>query len=164
MPEQTNEDVVSGFIGLTVVLARRNETTPVRLKPAPARAIVTAAATRMNAGISSNGATKKIPHMAPAISTATAGGGILSSSACMGEGVRLWLFVFVALSYRETEAGQKKAISKKQSRTPIYLLGKRGRGKAERSEQQGPDDADRPKFFPPDGFTVHGSSSSITWR
>jgi hypothetical protein len=35
------------------------------------------------------------------------------------EGVRLWLFVFVALPYRETEARQKKAISKKQSLTPI---------------------------------------------
>src|SRR5665647_2299680 len=83
MPEQTNEDVVSGFIGLTVVLARRNEMTPARLKPPPARAIASAAATRMNMGASSNGATKEIPHMAPAISTATAGGGILSSSACM---------------------------------------------------------------------------------
>src|SRR5260370_9915505 len=82
MPEQTNEDVVSGFIGLTVVLARRNEITPARLKLPPTRAIVTVAATRMNAGTSSNGATMEIPHMAPAISTATAGGGILSSSAC----------------------------------------------------------------------------------
>src|SRR3989304_4128999 len=53
MPEQTNEDVVSGFIGLTVVLARRNEMTPARLKLPPARAIVTAAATRMYAVSSS---------------------------------------------------------------------------------------------------------------
>src|SRR3989344_62848 len=83
MPEQTNEDVVSGFIGFTVVLARRNEMTPARLKPPPAKAIASAAATQVIAGTSSNGATKEIPHMAPAISIATAGGGILSSSACM---------------------------------------------------------------------------------
>jgi hypothetical protein len=80
MPEQTNEDVVSGFSGLTVVLARRNEMTPAMLKPKPARATITAVATRMNAGNSSNGRTKEIPHMAPAINTVTAGGGIFSSS------------------------------------------------------------------------------------
>ena len=39
MPEQTNADVVSGFIGLTVVFARRNAMIP-------ARAMVTAATTR----------------------------------------------------------------------------------------------------------------------
>lgn len=83
MPEHTNEDAVSGFIGLTVVLARRNEMTPARMKPPPARAIIAAAATRMDAGASSTGATKEIPHKAPAISAVTAGGGILSSSACM---------------------------------------------------------------------------------
>lgn len=83
MPEQTNEDVVSGFIGLTVVLARRNEMIPARLKPPPIRAIVAAAAARMNADTSSNGAIKELPHIAPASSTATAGGGILSSSASM---------------------------------------------------------------------------------
>jgi hypothetical protein len=37
----------------------------------------------MNAGAAINGASAAIPHMAPAISTATAGGGILSSSARM---------------------------------------------------------------------------------
>ncbi len=37
----------------------------------------------------------------------------------LSEGVRLWLFAFVSLPYRATEARQKKAISKKQSLTPI---------------------------------------------
>ena len=83
MPEHTNKDVVSGFIGLTVVLACRNEMMPARLKPPPASAIATAAATRMRVGTASNGATNEPPHMAPAISTVTAGGGILSSSACI---------------------------------------------------------------------------------
>lgn len=82
MPEQTKEDVASGFIEFTVVPARRIEIAPARLNPPPARAIVAAATTRIGAGISSNGATKEIPHMEVAISTATTGGGTLSSSAC----------------------------------------------------------------------------------
>ena len=83
MPEQTNDVVVSGFIGLTVVLARRNEMIPARPKTTPGRAIVADAATRTSGGTSNNGATREIPHIALAISTAIAGGGILSSSACM---------------------------------------------------------------------------------
>ncbi len=36
MPESTSEDVVSGFIGLTVVFARRNDTIPAMLTATPA--------------------------------------------------------------------------------------------------------------------------------
>ena len=83
MPEQTNEVVVSGFIGLMVVLATRNEIIPAMLNTPPTSAIITVATTRMNAGAAINGASAAIPHMAPATSAATAGGGILSSSARM---------------------------------------------------------------------------------
>ena len=85
MPEQTNEVVVSGFIGLTVVLASRNETMPAMANTPPTSAMIAAAMTRMNSGAAINGASAAIPHMAPAISAATAGGGILSSSARMRE-------------------------------------------------------------------------------
>ena len=54
--------------------------TPATLKPPPARMNIIAVETRVNRGTSSKGAIKEIPHMAAAIKTATAGGGILSSS------------------------------------------------------------------------------------
>src|SRR4026209_536607 len=77
-PEQTKEDAVSGFIGLTVVFARRNVTMPARLKATPASAIEAAATVRMKVGTSSDGVVRAIPHMMPAIRTATTGGGTLS--------------------------------------------------------------------------------------
>ena len=80
MPELTSDVAVSGFIGLTVVFARRNEMTPAKLKPPPARENIIAAEMRVNRGISSKGAIKEIPHMVAATNAATAGGGILSSS------------------------------------------------------------------------------------
>ena len=88
MPEQTKEVVVSGFLGLIVVLATRNEIIPAMLKTPPARAISTAATARTSADASINGVSAEIPHMATAISAATAGGGIFSSSACMQMMVR----------------------------------------------------------------------------
>ena len=97
MPEQTNDVVVSGFIGLMVVRASRNEIIPAMLNTPPTSAIITDATTRMNAGAAINGASAAIPHMAPAISAVTAGGGILSSSAKKGSGLEISVFILPLL-------------------------------------------------------------------
>ena len=83
MPAVTSEDVFPGFSGLTVVFARRNETTPATLMQPPATAIVAAMTWRATVGIPIDTPIVVTPHMAAAISSAMTGGGTLSSSAFM---------------------------------------------------------------------------------
>jgi len=79
-PEETNDDAASGVVGLIVVLERRNATTPDMLKAPPIAAIARATPMRASAGVPQDGVDRETPHMTIATSTATAGGGIFSSS------------------------------------------------------------------------------------
>lgn len=79
-PEDTSDDAASGVLGLIVVFARRNVVKPDTLKLTPLAAITRAMAPRARAGISQEAVIREIPHMRKATITATAGGGILSSS------------------------------------------------------------------------------------
>src|ERR1017187_8496286 len=82
-PALTKDDAASGFIGLTVVFARRKATTPEALKAAPTTAKPTPRAMRASGIASSEVVTRERHHIAAATSSATSGGGILSSSARM---------------------------------------------------------------------------------
>jgi hypothetical protein len=70
-------------MGLMVVLARKNEMIPARSKKTPTTASAVAEAKRIDDGSSNDGAINETPHMAPAMISATTGGGIKSSSAAM---------------------------------------------------------------------------------
>jgi hypothetical protein len=83
MPELTRDEAASGLVGLTVVRARRKETTPATLKTTPTRANAAQAARRTAAGMYSGGVTNEIPHIASATTAATAGGGTINSSDLM---------------------------------------------------------------------------------
>src|SRR6267142_6486953 len=88
MPELTNEDVNCGFVGLSVVFARRNEMTPAAENPMLTNATASANNRRMPVGTWSEGVSRESSHMAAATSTAIAGGGILSSSEFIGSIMR----------------------------------------------------------------------------
>src|SRR6266478_5740252 len=79
-PEETSDEAASGVVGLIVVLARRNAMTPDTLKATPIAAIARATPMRARAGISQDGVARETPHITMAANTATAGGGIFSSS------------------------------------------------------------------------------------
>jgi hypothetical protein len=83
MPELTSDDVVSGFMGLTVVRALRNARTPAALKPIPTSKSAAAAPRRGALGTWSKGASLDVTHITTAIPDATAGGGTLTSSEFM---------------------------------------------------------------------------------
>ena len=84
----TSADVFSGFMGLTVVFARRNEMVLKRSMLAPIRAIVPATTMRMGSRNPSDGPANETVHIAPAMTSRAAGGGILSSTACMSRKMR----------------------------------------------------------------------------
>src|SRR6185437_7251786 len=84
MPELTREDANCGFVGSSVVLARRKEMTPPTEKPMATIATASAKKSRMPLGIWTEGVTRESAHMAAATSTAIAGGGTLSSSEFIG--------------------------------------------------------------------------------
>ena len=88
MPELTNEDVNCGFVGLSVVFARRNEMTPAAENPMLTNATASANNRRMPVGTWSEGVSRESSHMAAATSTAIAGGGTLSSSDFIGSIMR----------------------------------------------------------------------------
>ena len=75
--------MVSGFSGFTVVFACRNAMTPERATPTPAKAIAIAVVIRIELSSSIDGVAFEIAHIKTATSSATMGGGILSSSACI---------------------------------------------------------------------------------
>ena len=83
MPELTRDDAVPGFMGLLVVLARRNATMPATLKATPTTATAAQAASRKTEGTCNEGVTDAMPHMAAATTTATRGGGTKASSDLM---------------------------------------------------------------------------------
>src|SRR5574338_1650225 len=89
MPDTTNEDALSGFMGLTVVLARLKETMPIPMIIAPT--IATRIATDCRPGnITVNaGAARLASHMSPPIRNPTASGGIFNSRA------RIYNFLFL---------------------------------------------------------------------
>src|SRR5690242_2039194 len=80
MPELTSEDADSGLVGLIVVRARRNETTPATLKNRPTIRRAEQTISRSVGSIGRNGATKDMAHIPNARTAPTMGGGILSSS------------------------------------------------------------------------------------
>src|SRR5487761_711135 len=82
-PESTIADVAWGFIGLMVVFARRNAMRPDTSKAAPTTANKIARGTRTIAGAASAPECPGMLHIASAASSATSGGGILSSRARM---------------------------------------------------------------------------------
>src|SRR6478672_3277768 len=82
-PDVTNEDAFSGLMGLTVVLARRNDATPMMLVATPARTKIPASARcigNMNANV---GAARAMSHMRTATKSATMGGGIFNLRTCI---------------------------------------------------------------------------------
>src|SRR6185312_1009769 len=83
MPDVTSEDVFSGRIGLILVFARLNDISAARAMPPPTMAMAMAVTTRTRNGNSMDGAVREANHIAVAISNATTGGGIFSSSVCM---------------------------------------------------------------------------------
>jgi hypothetical protein len=85
MPAVTREEVFCGFSGLTVVFARRNAAMPARLKQPPAKAIDAVTTWRTTLGSSMDAPILELPHIAAATSSATSGGGTLSSNEFMCE-------------------------------------------------------------------------------
>ena len=88
MPPLTKEEVELGFIGLTVVLARRNEATAASATSAPAATRTRETDTRAIAGTSKDGTAKDASHMTRAVANASATGGTFNSSALMASGER----------------------------------------------------------------------------
>ena len=85
MPEVTNEEAVSGFKGLTVVAAARNEMPPEMAKPMPSinnTMVVTRVCWSLS--IAAVGVAVEIAQISRAKSKPTMGGGILVSSVFMG--------------------------------------------------------------------------------
>src|SRR5207249_8131446 len=88
MPDTTNEDVDSGFMGLTVVPARLNEVIPNPIMTTPATATVTEKK-RCAGNMSPNaGMAHEASHMSAAMRRPTARGGIFNSSTCMASAPR----------------------------------------------------------------------------
>ena len=85
MPEVTNDEAVSGFKGLTVVAAARNEMPPAMAKLMPSTNN-TMAVTRVcwSLSIAAVGVAVEIAQISRAKSKPTMGGGILVSSVFMG--------------------------------------------------------------------------------
>ena len=85
MPEVTSEEAVSGFKGLTVVAAARNEMPPEMAKPMPSTNN-TMVVTRVcwSLSIVAAGVAAEIAQISRAKSKPTMGGGILVSSVFMG--------------------------------------------------------------------------------
>jgi hypothetical protein len=88
MPEQTKLDEEFGFVGLTVVFARRNDTMPAILMLAPADTKMNAMTIRARKGSARDGVTRDPPHIARAMSSASATGGIFNSSDRMTKIIR----------------------------------------------------------------------------
>src|SRR5438094_908492 len=88
MPDTTNEDAESGFMGLTVVPARLNEAVPNPIMTTPATATVTEKK-RCAGNMSPNaGMAREANHISAAMRRPTAGGGIFNSSTCMASAPR----------------------------------------------------------------------------
>ena len=83
MPEVTSDEACSGFSGLTVVFARRKETTPARQKKAPTRKQAAARLARSGIAAAMPGTLRASTHIASPNKAATSGGGMRFSSACM---------------------------------------------------------------------------------
>ena len=85
IPEVTNDEAVSGFKGLTVVAAARNDMPPAMAKPMPS-INNTMAVTRVcwSLSIAAVGVAVEIAQISRAKSKPTMGGGILVSSVFMG--------------------------------------------------------------------------------
>ena len=83
MPDTTKEDDDSGFMGLTVVLARLNETTPDPLMTTPATATITEK--RMRAGnVNPNvGRAHVTSHISAAMRRPNTRGGTFNSRTCL---------------------------------------------------------------------------------
>src|SRR6188508_480008 len=78
-PVETNAAEVSGFRGLTVVLARRKDTTPPRAIAIPIAPKAAATGRRMSLGNSTIGGRYVTAHMPAANKRPTTGGGTRSS-------------------------------------------------------------------------------------
>jgi hypothetical protein len=78
-PESTIDDVDCGFIGLMVVFARQNATRPKASNAAPTRASAMARGKRTNSRAGNAAELRDTPHIASPTSSATTGGGTLSS-------------------------------------------------------------------------------------
>src|SRR5687768_7367698 len=84
MPLTTRADDESGFIGLTVVLALRNEKIPI---PATAMPMITAPTAQMRRAGKANlnaGAAQAVHHINPPVRSTRARGGTFNSKRCMG--------------------------------------------------------------------------------
>ena len=79
-PEVTKVATLRGFIGLTVVLARRKVTIAIKSIAAPAHARATATDARMSKRTGSGDTRVEASHINTAVTNATSGGGTLSSS------------------------------------------------------------------------------------
>src|SRR6476661_11148683 len=80
MPDTTSEDVVSGFMGLTVVRACLNETIPKPLMMAPKTATLNAKTLREGNSNRKVGMAHEASHMSAATRRMSATGGIFNSS------------------------------------------------------------------------------------
>src|SRR5262249_26382413 len=91
MPEVTNDEADCGFNGLTVVLLRRNAMKPAKSKIAPASASPTVRRIRTKLDSAMATVPRAAAHMARATTSATIGGGTLSSRCCSTVGLSLRL-------------------------------------------------------------------------
>src|SRR5918999_5370910 len=83
MPDNTKDDDDSGFIGLNVVLARLNESTPDMTLIAPAIAKLTASDSRAGNTKSNAGTVHETSHISAADTRTTTTGGTFKSRPCM---------------------------------------------------------------------------------
>src|SRR4051812_11054819 len=82
MPDLTSMEAASGFNGLTVVFATRNEMTPATAVPTPTTEKASAIALRAGTLKPAVGAAREPNHMSAAMKTKTTSGGIFSSREC----------------------------------------------------------------------------------
>src|SRR4051812_15111614 len=78
MPDVTSAEALSGFIGLTVVRARRNAKTPDRAIDSPMANSTPAIKPRAGMATEALGTNRATSHISPANISATIGGGIFS--------------------------------------------------------------------------------------
>jgi hypothetical protein len=78
-------DAASGLSGLTVVFARRNSNSPASAIAKPTLQRMNAMRVRHGKVNANDGADAESSHIVTAKSSATAGGGTLSSKACMND-------------------------------------------------------------------------------
>ena len=85
MPVTTSADEESGFMGLTVVLALRNEKTPIAATTNPIATVAAAKTCRAGQATSRDGTVRATNHINAPVTNTTATGGTFKSKVCINQ-------------------------------------------------------------------------------